>query len=91
MNRNFKILQIQELGDKCWKEDPVEMMIQSAPMLHKAFDRLKENYELLSNIVKEVQPNLIIFDQIMQMPVGIEFGIPYAHLFSTAMVLIIII
>jgi hypothetical protein len=75
---------MQYFGDT-WTVNPVEYIHKSSPLLLEMFEKIKLLYPNVSQIIENIKPDLIIFDQLFALPYGKEEGIPWVNLFSAAM------
>lgn len=76
---------MQQYGDT-WSTDCVKYVHESAPIFNMMFESaIMGTYDDLTKIVKEVQPSIVIYDQLFATPVGQDQGIPWANFFSCAL------
>jgi len=79
------LVEVMQQFAKTWSDDLVSYTHNCAPVLEMNFKGLKEMYPILNEIIDEIKPDFIIFDQLFSLPTGKDRGIPWANLFSAAL------
>uniref|UniRef100_A0AAN0N7Z6 UDP-glycosyltransferase n=1 Tax=Polyphagotarsonemus latus TaxID=1204166 RepID=A0AAN0N7Z6_9ACAR len=82
-NTHYILDSFREFG-KLWHLDTKEYIQKSTYLFTLDFEAMNNNYDQMTEMIKKLKPKFIILDNLFSYPLGVDQGIPYANLLSSA-------